>query len=106
MHQQQKRFQTKLHPTTATRQQRKTTEKAPSNAEENFRKTTCNEKTPVIKAPRTTIVIQKKKPTPETDTSNDNEIPRTEITIISPEMAKWTKLTTEKRSNINVSTGK
>ncbi|RIB02440.1 hypothetical protein C2G38_2150001 [Gigaspora rosea] len=76
-----------------------TDEKAPSNAEENSRKTTCNEKTPVIKAPKTTIVIQKKK----TNTSNDDEIPRTEVTTVSPETVKWMKLTTEKRSNINVS---
>ncbi|RIB03541.1 hypothetical protein C2G38_2224777 [Gigaspora rosea] len=59
-----------LHPTTATRQQQKTTEKAPRNFE---------------------------MPTPETDTSNDDEIPRTEIITVSPETAKWTKLTTRKK---------
>ncbi|RIB11590.1 hypothetical protein C2G38_2203021 [Gigaspora rosea] len=43
--------------------------------------------------------------TSETDTSNDDdEIPRTEVTMASSEMAKWTKLPIPKKANINVST--
>ncbi|RIB18428.1 hypothetical protein C2G38_2184601 [Gigaspora rosea] len=40
--------------------------------------------------------------TPETDTSNDDEISRTKVITVSPGTAKWTKLTTtEKDQNVD-----